>query len=350
MAKYRYVYTTFWNDPRVVEEMTAEDKYFFLYLLTNESTTQIGIYQITKKQIAFDMGYSMESAGALLQRFRDHHKIIKYNEETREIAIKNWGKYNLNRGGKPILDCVKSELKEVKDTSLIQWVGEGISNDSVRIVYESYYDTSHDTYNVTSENEESSNDAGSYDTSTIRGQKEKEKQTEKEKENKKEKQTTDSEVGQSVTEEQLIFLTRFFDENIQRASGYICECIEHMAKENEPALVYEAMKITALQQPQPKKPIQYTEGILAKWRQEHVLNVEQLKAKESREKASRQQSNRSHYKNPNVRTEVVPEWFANRNEEEPTSATEPSNNTMDFEAERQKVLEMLGKKESVSNG
>lgn len=86
MAKFRYVYTTFWNDPRVVEDMTAEDKYFFLYLLTNESTTQIGIYQIT-----FDMGYSMESAGALLQRFKDHHKIIKYNEETCEIAIKNWG-------------------------------------------------------------------------------------------------------------------------------------------------------------------------------------------------------------------------------------------------------------------
>ncbi|TDX98059.1 UNVERIFIED_CONTAM: hypothetical protein BJ099_11886 [Lysinibacillus xylanilyticus] len=227
MAKFRYVYTTFWNDPRVVEEMTAEDKYFFLYLLTNESTTQIGIYQITKKQIAFDMGYSMESVGALLQRFRDHHKLIKYNEETREIAIKNWGKYNLNRGGKPILDCVKSELKEVKDTSLIQWVGEGVSNDSVRNVYESYYVTSHDTYNVTQENEESSNDAGSYDTSTISGQKEKEE----EKENKKEKQTTDGEVGQSVvTEEQLIFLTKFYDENIQRASGYICECIEHMAR------------------------------------------------------------------------------------------------------------------------
>jgi hypothetical protein len=78
------------------------------------------------------MGYSMESAGALLQRFRDHLKIIKYNEETREIAIKNWGKYNLNRGGKPILDCVNSELKEVKDTSLIKWVGEGILKRYIR--------------------------------------------------------------------------------------------------------------------------------------------------------------------------------------------------------------------------
>ncbi|TDX98036.1 UNVERIFIED_CONTAM: DnaD/phage-associated family protein [Lysinibacillus xylanilyticus] len=227
-------------------------------MLTNEGTTQIGIYQITKKQIAFDMGYSMESVGALLQRFIDHHRLIKYNEETREIAIKNWGKYNLNRGGKPILDCVKSELKEVKDTLLIQWVGEGVSNDSVRNVYESY-----------------------YDTSTIGGQKEKEK--EEEKENKKEKQTTDGEVGQSVvTEEQLIFLTKFYDENIQRASGYICECIERMARENDPALVYEAMKITVLQQP--NKPMQYMEQILANWRKDCITNVEQLKAKEERER------------------------------------------------------------------
>jgi len=303
--------------------MTAEDKYFFLYLLTNESTTQIGIYPITKKQIAFDMGYSMESAGALLQRFRDHHELIKYNEDTREIAIKNWGKYNLNRGGKPILDCVRSELKEVKDTSLIQWVGEGIPNDSVRNVYESY-----------------------YDTSTISGQKEKEKENKKEEENKKEKQTTEGEVGQSyVTEEQLVFLTKFYDENIQRASGYICECIEHMARENDPALVYEAMKITALQQP--NKPMQYTERILTNWRKDFITNVEQLKVKEERGKNKRQQSSQS-YQKQNGRTEVVPEWFANRNDsEEPKPSTEPTSNTIDFEAERQKVLEMLGKKESV---
>jgi len=303
--------------------MTAEDKYFFLYLLTNESTTQIGIYPITKKQIAFDMGYSMESAGALLQRFRDHHELIKYNEDTREIAIKNWGKYNLNRGGKPILDCVRSELKEIKDTSLIQWVGEGIPNDSVRNVYESY-----------------------YDTSTISGQKEKEKENKKEEENKKEKQTTEGEVGQSyVTEEQLVFLTKFYDENIQRASGYICECIEHMARENDPALVYEAMKITALQQP--NKPMQYTERILTNWRKDFITNVEQLKVKEERGKNKRQQSSQS-YQKQNGRTEVVPEWFANRNDsEEPKPSTEPTSNTIDFEAERQKVLEMLGKKESV---
>jgi DnaD/phage-associated family protein len=44
-----------------------------------------------------------------------------------------------------------------------------------------------------------------------------------------------------------------------------------MARENDPALVYEAMKITALQQP--NKPMQYTERILANWRTEYVRTL-----------------------------------------------------------------------------
>lgn len=49
--------------------------------------------------MAFDLGYSMESVNSLLDRFENHHKLVKYNPETRELAIINWGKYNLNRGG-----------------------------------------------------------------------------------------------------------------------------------------------------------------------------------------------------------------------------------------------------------
>jgi len=122
MAKFRMVHTAFWEDAKVVEELTPEDKYFFLYLLTNQKTTQIGIYSITKRQMAFDLGYSMESVQALLDRFVQNHDMVKYNPETREIAIHNWGKYNLNRGGKPVLDCVEAELREVKDVTLIEYV------------------------------------------------------------------------------------------------------------------------------------------------------------------------------------------------------------------------------------
>src|SRR5690625_3172079 len=136
MAKFRMVHTEFWNDPKTIEEMTPEDKYFFLYLLTNPNTKQIGIYQITKKQMAFDMGYSMETINSLLDRFLSHHELVRYNEETREIAIRNWGKFNLNRGGKPMIDCVTSELEHVKDSSLIDYVGKNVGNATLKDLYD----------------------------------------------------------------------------------------------------------------------------------------------------------------------------------------------------------------------
>ncbi|MEC1647723.1 conserved phage C-terminal domain-containing protein [Bacillus halotolerans] len=161
MAKYRHVRTEFWQDPKVLEEMTPEDRYFYLYLLTNPFTTQIGIYSITKKQMAFDIGYSIESINSLMDRFQNHHRLVVYNSDTREIAIMKWGKYNLNKAGKPMMDCIEKELQEVKDKTLIELVYPHIPNDAIRESFSRYVN---DTY---------------HDTLTSRGQKEKEKEKEK---------------------------------------------------------------------------------------------------------------------------------------------------------------------------
>lgn len=138
MAKFRMVHAEFWDDPKVVEEMTPEDKFFFLYLLTNQNTKQCGIYQITKKQVAFEMGYSIESINSLFDRFERHHKLIKYNPKTREIAIKNWGKYNLNRAGTPMINCVKLELENIDDRSLINFVIDSVKNKSFKDLFSVY--------------------------------------------------------------------------------------------------------------------------------------------------------------------------------------------------------------------
>lgn len=131
MAIYRHVHVEFWKDPKVLEELTPEDKLFFIYLLTNPNTTQIGVYKITKKQIAFELGFSIESVNVLMDRFINNYGLIKYNNDTREICLKNWGKYNLNKLGKPMLDCVKSELKNVDDKSLLQFIKPSISKDEI---------------------------------------------------------------------------------------------------------------------------------------------------------------------------------------------------------------------------
>jgi hypothetical protein len=131
VAKYRTVRVDIWNHPLVLEKMTPEDKFFYLYLLTNPYTTQIGIYKITKKQMAFDLAYSIESVHSLMDRFTDHHKLVRYNPETRELAIKSWGEYNLHKGGKAVMDCVISELLEVEDYSLIHYVAVSIKKQEI---------------------------------------------------------------------------------------------------------------------------------------------------------------------------------------------------------------------------
>ena len=154
MALYRQIFIEFWKDPKVTEEMSPEDRYVLLYLLTNPYTTQIGIYQITKRQMAFDLGYSTEAVGAILTRFEKNLGLIRYNDETREIAIKNWGKYNLKRGGKPIMDCIKGELSKVKDKKLIEYVAISIPNNTIKDEFLRYANVTLDVTSTISGQEE----------------------------------------------------------------------------------------------------------------------------------------------------------------------------------------------------
>ena len=132
MSKFRQIQTSFWSDTYIQEEMTAEDKYFYLYLMTNEFTTQIGIYPITKKQMSFDLGYSLESVQALLQRFETYHKLIKYDTETREIILLKWAENNLNIGGKPVQDLIKKEISQVKNKEFLSLMFENCPENSLK--------------------------------------------------------------------------------------------------------------------------------------------------------------------------------------------------------------------------
>ena len=158
MAKFRQIQTSFWSDTYIQEEMTAEDKYFYLYLMTNEFTTQIGIYSITKKQIAFDLGYSLESVQALLQRFETYHKLIKYDTETREIILLKWAENNLNIGGKPVQDLIKKEISQVKNKEFLFLMYDNCPENSLKTFIDSLLEN-HKKPNNFNTSYESSNDS-----------------------------------------------------------------------------------------------------------------------------------------------------------------------------------------------
>ena len=116
MALYRTVSMKFWSDPKVVDEFTPEDKYFYLYLFTNPHTNLAGCYEVSMKNVMTETGYSMETIQALIERFENTYKVVKYSPETSEILLLNWHTYNWTESEKYRKPLLK-EIQDVKDES-----------------------------------------------------------------------------------------------------------------------------------------------------------------------------------------------------------------------------------------
>ena len=121
MAKYRSIQTSFWSDSKIIEDFTPEDRYFYLYLLTNEKSNQLGCYELSIKQMCRDTGYNEETIKKLINRFQNILKVIYYDFETKEIFIKNWYKYNwLNSVNTKV--CIDKEFSLVKSRFLLDLI------------------------------------------------------------------------------------------------------------------------------------------------------------------------------------------------------------------------------------
>lgn len=117
MAKYRAVQTTFWDDAKVVEDFSSDDKYLFLYLLTNQKTNQIGCYELLITQICRDTGLSKQKVLKILQKLEENLKVIVYDYETKEVFLKNWYKYNWLSSIKT-KKCIEKEFETIKSVKI----------------------------------------------------------------------------------------------------------------------------------------------------------------------------------------------------------------------------------------
>jgi hypothetical protein len=77
MSKLRSVNTHFWNDNYIVD-LDPVEKLLFLYLLTNEQTNMLGIYELNLRRISFDTGIDKDMVLKIFKRFEDNGK-AKYN-------------------------------------------------------------------------------------------------------------------------------------------------------------------------------------------------------------------------------------------------------------------------------
>lgn len=111
MAEWRKIHTKFWRDAEILD-MTPEDKLFYLYILTNPSTTAVGCYEMPLKIAVLELGYNIETITQLIDRFTRYGK-IRYDEKTKEVLIVNWLEHNSPASPK-IKALIEQEIATIK--------------------------------------------------------------------------------------------------------------------------------------------------------------------------------------------------------------------------------------------
>jgi len=164
---YRMVHVSFWQDADLIEA-TPEEKYFFLYILTNPHTSQCGIYEISKRTMAFETGYNTETIDKLLSRFIQQNRVF-YDESTKEVLVTRWLKHNWSESPK-VKKRIAEELKRVKSKHLLT-ILHNLYPEKIKQLEQ--YGYSMDTVSIDYAN-------GMNSLSIDYGEKEKEKEKEKE--------------------------------------------------------------------------------------------------------------------------------------------------------------------------
>ena len=148
MAIYRNIQMTFWTDSKVVDDFTPEDRYFYLYLMTNPHTNLAGCYELSIKQASDETGYSKDVVMNLLHRFEETHNVIRYSKDTKEVLLINWWKFNWTKSPK-LQKSLNHDISRIKDAEFKRFV-KALSDgdDTVSIPYGYGMDTQFYSYST----------------------------------------------------------------------------------------------------------------------------------------------------------------------------------------------------------
>ena len=268
MAVYRHIHIDYWQDGFVLD-LTPEEKYFYIYLMTNSKTSQCGIYELPKRIIETETGYNRETVDKLLNRFVEYKK-IKYCKETGEIFLINWLKHNKISSPK-VKKCVYTELKKIKSIDMINLFlnecnkyGYTLDESEIKI------NMGMDRVSIPIPQVENNFEHG-Y------GEKEKQKQKEEEKEKYKEKEVSHS-VGR---------FKKLYEENIGLINGVVAEWLIEISQTIDYNLFKKAIEIAT---DRGKCNKGYVSGIIKQWLDNNIRTYDDLKAYEIGVKNRRDES------------------------------------------------------------
>ena len=112
----RSINTGIWSDP-FVENLNPIHKLVWLYLLTNQHTNMIGIYQVSTRRICFETGLDNETVSKAFEAFQSLSKafIIVLKDSSEWVFLPNWVKNqsmntNMLKAASKQFDSLPNEL------------------------------------------------------------------------------------------------------------------------------------------------------------------------------------------------------------------------------------------------
>lgn len=225
MALYRNVQMTFWTDSKVVDDFTPEDRYFYLYLITNPHTNLAGCYEVSTRQMANETGYSKETIERLIARFISVHGVIKYSSDTKEVLLLNWHRYSWTKSEKFRVALIK-DINTVKDSAFKEYLMQLYDGaDTVSIPYSYGMDTTvtvTDTDTVSDTVSDADSDKENKNTKNIKNPKKEYGEYKKVKLTDEEFKKLVNDFGSAKTEEAINFLDGYIvDKNYKSKEHYI---------------------------------------------------------------------------------------------------------------------------------
>lgn len=225
MALYRNVQMTFWTDSKVVDDFTPEDRYFYLYLITNPHTNLAGCYEVSTRQMANETGYSKETIERLIARFISVHGVIKYSSDTKEVLLLNWHRYSWTKSDRFRVALIK-DINTVKDSAFKEYLMQLYDGaDTVSIPYSYGMDTTvtvTDTDTVSDTVSDADSDKENKNTKNIKNPKKEYGEYKKVKLTDEEFKRLVNDFGSAKTEEAINFLDGYIvDKNYKSKEHYI---------------------------------------------------------------------------------------------------------------------------------
>ena len=233
MAIFRNIHISFWEDSKVQDDMNINEKYFFLYLLTNPHTSQIGCYEITIRQMQYETGLDKSEIEEYLERFEKELGIIEYSKTTKELLIKNWYKYNFTKSPK-MFAYIKKEMQNIK-----------------HIPYKTYLDTVCIPYVY---------------GNAIRIRKEQEEQEKEPEEEKGDSCANGSSQSDSCVDK----IVKFYEENIGAITPYEFTLLDSYRPDFSDDIIVYALK---LQVEAKATSINYAKAILNNWQKKNIKTL-----------------------------------------------------------------------------